>query len=463
MEITLEMKRPKEWPNWAGMGRRMRKPSQGMLSVFGGRGDAGVSEEMARQLWNEAAGLLEEVWATGAEELALRARAPNEETAAVLEAAAAAGVCSFAQTIEAARQFLLEQQGGRLHALVCKATGALIPFSSIRTLALNVVDEGHTAAVVRAEISLAKRPMVPLALLVARDLGAAAARLGAQASDLRVWHRMDPARAAEVLDDGTGSIRWFGQRREVTVVAARWVAGQTLRPWASSGTKRAAGMGRVLAGERRFGEREGWGELEGAHAKSLAGDLGALMSSLPGRRDEAAAGGATMGEEGEGELRDEVARREVAKHVARQLARTRSALATFALDGACERTIDVEQGDVLLDRHYDVVLVGSAARSWWGALGAWPYRLAGERVWGGASAAALQLASEAVFAGLETIARRPDGAALMTVMLQQAQSMDVARRALEGLVMTSEREPLVATVRELLPQLRRMLARPTGN
>lgn len=114
---------------------------------------------------------------------------------------------------------------------------------------------------------------------------------------------------------------------------------------------------------------------------------------------------------------------------------------------------------MLLDRRGEVVLVGSAARSWWGALGAWPYRLAGERVAAFLPCrAALQLASEAVVAGLAEVARRADGAALLPAMLQQARSPELGRRVLDGMVAATVREPIVAMVQELLPQVRAMLA-----
>lgn len=351
--------------------RRMRKMSQGML----GKGPAGAR---GAEVWNEVAPLLEEVWASGER----RGGAASPEAEAVLEVAEEAGVCSYAQTFEAARQFLRDRT--RLHALVCDALGERVAFEDILALRLQLVDEGHAAAVVRVTVELAGRGSLAIALLVARDLGAAAARLGAQASDLRVWHRLAPARATAVLGDGTGRIRWFGQEREVAIVATRWVEGQALR-FAACGEAAATRM-------------------------------------------------------------------------ARQLAITRSALATFAMDGACERTLDLAQGNAMVDRGGELVLVGSAARSWWGPLGAWPYRLASAALGEAVSAASLLLAGEAVLAGLSAVACRSRGAELARAMLHQARSEELGRRALDGLVSVSARDAVITTVRELLPHARAELA-----
>lgn len=351
--------------------RRMRKMSQGML----GKGPAGAR---GAEVWNEVAPLLEEMWASGER----RGGAASPEAEAVLEVAEEAGVCSYAQTFEAARQFLRDRT--RLHALVCDALGERVAFEDILALRLQLVDEGHAAAVVRVTVELAGRGSLAIALLVARDLGAAAARLGAQASDLRVWHRLAPARATAVLGDGTGRIRWFGQEREVAIVATRWVEGQALR-FAACGEAAATRM-------------------------------------------------------------------------ARQLAITRSALATFAMDGACERTLDLAQGNAMVDRGGELVLVGSAARSWWGPLGAWPYRLASAALGEAVSAASLLLAGEAVLAGLSAVACRSRGAELARAMLHQARSEELGRRALDGLVSVSARDAVITTVRELLPHARAELA-----
>lgn len=227
----------------------MRKLSQGMLGMIGGPGRIG-----RMHLWNEVAPLLETVWAADG----ARTDACAGEAEAMLQVAEAAGVCSFAQTIEGARQFLLEQGGARLLALARQERNEQLPYEAIRALTLNVVDEGHTAAVVRAEVALSKRPSLVLALLVARDLGTAAAKLSAQASDLRVWHRLSPRRAAEVMDEGTGGIRWFGQAREVPVIAAQWIEGETLFPSVfEGGEPRPAATGRGLAGALGGGERLG--------------------------------------------------------------------------------------------------------------------------------------------------------------------------------------------------------------
>lgn len=359
--------------------RRMRMMSQGML----GKGPAGAR---GAEVWNEVAPLLEEVWASGER----RSGAASPEAEAALEVAEAAGVCSYTQTFEAARQFLRDRT--RLHALVCDALGEregrsegkLIAFEDILALRLQLVDEGHTAAVVRVTVELAGRASLAIALLVARDLGAAASRLGAQASDLRVWHRLAPARATAVLGDGTGRIRWFGQEREVAIVATRWVEGQALR-FASCGE-------------------------------------------------------------------------EAATRMARQLAITRSALATFAMDGACERTFELEQGNAMVDRGGELVLVGSAARSWWGPLGAWPYRLASATLGASVSEGSLLLAGEAVLAGLSALACRSRGAELASAMLHQARSEELGRRALDGLVSADARAAVIATVRDLLPHARAELA-----
>jgi hypothetical protein len=411
-----------------GKGRRLRKVSQGMLEAFGGR--EGVArwghEERQAELWNEVAPILEEAWAINGERQRTSGAqlkiASEEEAEALLALAEAAGVCSFTQTIEAARQFLLEQEGARMLELVRKALGEPLPFEALRAMTLNVVDEGHTAAVVRAEISLARRPALVLALLVARDLGAAASRLGAQASDLRVWHRLSPRRAVEVLHEGTGRIRWFGQTREVPVIATRWIEGETLYPTVFQEPVRAKGTRDPLK----------IGDCLGASA------LGA--SAFPRLEIEARWGERAV----------------LTLCLARQLAELRSTLATFALDGACERMIDLDQGNAMLDRQGTVVLVGSAARSWWGSLGAWPYRLAATLVHD-ETAASRQLVAESVLAGLAMVTHRPDGEAIATSMLHQARSPELALRALDGLVTPAARDATLAAVQDLLPAARAQL------
>lgn len=433
--------------------RRMRKLSQGMLGMIGGRRSGRV------HLWNEVAPLLETVWAADGE----RTGACAGEAEAMLQVAEAAGVCSFAQTIEGARQFLLEQGGARMLALARQALNERLPYEAIRALTLNVVDEGHTAAVVRAEVALSKRPALVLALLVARDLGTAAAKLGAQASDLRVWHRMSPRRAAEVMDEGTGCIRWFGQAREVPVIAAQWIEGETLFPSVFEGLRH--GRRRQAAGSL--------GPLAGMSGSATTQDMGDVASeavAAVAAASEAAAGcgvcevvqDTPSGRMSREELAAKCGEREVlALCLARQLAELRSALATFALDGACERMIDLEQGNAMLDRQGTVVLVGSAARSWCGALGAWPYRLAGALMGPsrGEEIAVRPLVAEAVLAGLAAVARRPGGEAIAAAMLQQARSLDVGKRALEGLVPAEAREQIAAAVLELLPAAQAQLER----
>lgn len=439
-----------------GKARRMRKVSQGMLGMIGG------PERQGRQdLWNEVAPLLETVWAADGE----RTGACAGEAEVMLQVAEAAGVCSFAQTIEGARQFLLERDGARMLALVRQARNERLPYEAIRALTLNVVDEGHTAAVVRAEVALSKRPSLVLALLVARDLGTAAAKLGAQASDLRVWHRLSPRRAAEVLDEGTGCIRWFGQAREVPVIAAQWIEGETMFPSVFEGLRQgrrrqATGSPGPCAGEHSSATtREmGDGALEAAVAEAASGPVPMVVASGVCEAVQDTPSG-TMSRE---ELAARCGEREVlALCLARQLAEMRSALATFALDGACERMIDLEQGNAMLDRQGTVVLVGSAARSWWGALGAWPYRLAGALMGPARSEEILvrPLVAEAVLAGLAAVTRRPGGEAIATAMLQQARNLDVGNRALEGLVPAAARARIAAAVLELLPAAKAQLER----
>jgi hypothetical protein len=418
-----------------GKGRRLRKVSQGMLEAFGGRECVATwgHEERQAELWNEVAPILEEAWAVNGERQraggAQLKIASEEEAEALLALAEEAGVCSFAQTIEAARKFLLEQEGARMLELVRKALGEPLPFGAIRALTLNVVDEGHTAAVVRAEISLARRPAIVLALLVARDLGAAASRLGAQASDLRVWHRLSPRRAVEVLHEGTGRIRWFGQTREVPVIATRWIEGETLYPTVFQQPVRAKGTRDPL----KLSDRLGAAALGSALAASALGSALAA-AALPRLEIEARCGERAV----------------LTLCLARQLAELRSTLATFALDGACERMIDLDQGNAMLDRQGTVVLVGSAARSWWGSLGAWPYRLAATLVHDETSASR-HLVAESVLAGLAMVTHRPDGEAIATSMLQQARSLELARRALDGLVSATARDATLAAVQDLLP------------
>jgi hypothetical protein len=437
----------------------MRKVSQGMLGVFAGRGgmEAWGLEQRRAELWNDVAPILEKAWAVNGERQRVRCEglevASEEEAEALLALAEAAGLCSFAQTIEAARKFLLERDGARMLALVRKALDERLPFEAIRALTLNVVDEGHTAAVVRAEISLTSRPTLVIALLVARDLGAAASRLGAQASDLRVWHRMSPRRAAEILEDGTGGIRWFGQLREVPVIAARWIEGETLYPTVFEEPDEDPPRRRFAVGTRdrlelrappRPGDPD---EPDDRDDREQARSSGPTGTASARREIEA-----RCGERGE--------RAVLTMCLARQLAELRSALATFAPDGACERMIDLDQGNAMLDRQGTVVLVGSAARSWWGALGAWPYRLAAAMV-SGSTTAPRPLVAEAVLAGLATVARRPDGDAIASVMLQQAGDPDLARRALDGLLPPAARDATIASVQSLLPSaLAQLLRRP---
>lgn len=426
-----------------GKARRMRKVSQGMLGMIGG------PERQARQdLWNEVAPLLETVWAADGE----RTGACAGEAEAMLQAAEEAGVCSFAQTIEGARQFLLERGGARMLALVRQARNEQLPYEAIRALTLSVVDEGHTAAVVRAEVALSKRPSLVLALLVARDLGTAAAKLGAQASDLRVWHRLSPRRAAEVLDEGTACIRWFGQAREVPVIAAQWIEGETLFPSVFEGLR----QGRRRQAQGSFGHFAG---VSGTGTMQEIGDVASEAASEPAPLPVVSGVCEAVQDTPSGRMsREELAarcgeREVLALCLARQLAELRSALATFALDGACERMIDLEQGNAMLDRQGTVVLVGSAARSWCGSLGAWPYRLAGALMRPARSEeiAVRPLVAEAVLAGLAAVTRRPGGEAIAMAMLQQARNLDVGKRALEGLVPAEARAQIAAAVLELLP------------
>ena len=455
-EISGEMARR----GVTSQGRRLRKVSQGMLGLFGSR--EGVSswgkEERRAELWNEVAPLLEKAWAIDGERQRAGSYglkgASEEEAEALLALAEAAGVCSFAQTIDAARKFLLEQEGTRMLTLVRKALGERVPFEAIRAMTLNVVDEGHTAAVVRAEISLTRRAPLAIALLVARDLGAAAARLGAQASDLRVWHRMSPRRAAEVLEDGTGCIRWFGQNREVPVIAARWIEGETIHP----SVFEEAGPGiarRHAAGTRDPFIRNHVLELHEPRAPDhLEGPLEAPAEPTDGVLRNPLDNTASARLEVEARCGE---RPVLSMCLARQLAELRSALATFALDGACERMIDLDQGNAMLDRQGTLVLVGSAARSWWGSLGAWPYRLAGALVRG--SIAPPSLVAEAVLAGLAAVARRPDGDAIASAMLHQARDPELGRRALDGLIPPATRDATIASVQSLLPTAHAQLTR----
>jgi hypothetical protein len=318
----------------------------------------------------------------------------------VLAAAAAAGVCSFAQTLEAARSYLLGEGGTRLHTLACKASGARVPPEALRSVTLEGRDEGPAATVLLAQLVFNDRAPQAIALLVARDFGTAAARLSAQASDLRVWHRLAPTRAAAVFDESTGTVRWFGQVREVAVIAAQWCDGRALAP---------------TAAELGLAWRDG-AALDEARARDAAG----------------------------------------------KLAETRSALATFAADGACERTVDLAQGDVMVSSAGSLVLVGSAARSWWGPLGAWPYRLAacgGAATEPGLRPQRIAMLEHAVLSGLEAIAGRREGGALLSAMLAQAAQPEVGARALVGHIADEERGPVAALVQALLPAARARLLR----
>lgn len=356
------------------------------------------------ELWPAISPLLEQVWARSA--LGARFGAPptvaatQDDMESLLASAELAGVCSFAQTLEAATQYLLGEDGRCVQALASTAIGESVAFDSIRGLTLEPMDAGHTAGVIRLGITFTHRVPQWIALLVARDLGSAASRLGAMASDLRVWHRMSPSRATQVLDLGSGSIRWFGQQREVFIAATRWIEGRSLHSVAAAPAPTLC-------------SRDG----------SAKDDRDALYQ---------------------------------------QLAQTRSALATFAIDGACERTIDLRQGDVLAGADGSVVLVGSAARSWWGALGAWPYRLAALR-WAGAAlpvdasvrSAALQQVIGDVQTGLAVVRDRRDGLELLTVMLRQARDLDLSHRALEGVVDSADHTSLISAVQKAIAQTRR--------
>lgn len=356
------------------------------------------------EVWPAISPLLEQVWARSA--LGARIGAPPTVAAtqadmeSLLASAELTGVCSFAQTLEAATQYLLGEDGRCVQALASTAIGESVAFDSIRGLTLEPMDAGHTAGVIRLGITFTHRVPQWIALLVARDLGSAASRLGAMASDLRVWHRMSPSRATQVLDLGSGSIRWFGQQREVFIAATRWIEGRSLHSVAAAPAPTLC-------------SRDG----------SAKDDRDALYQ---------------------------------------QLAQTRSALATFAIDGACERTIDLRQGDVLAGADGSVVLVGSAARSWWGALGAWPYRLAALR-WAGAAlpvdasvrSAALQQVIADVQTGLAVVRDRRDGLELLTVMLRQARDLDLSHRAIEGVVDSGDHTSLISAVQKAIAQTRR--------
>jgi hypothetical protein len=382
--------------------RHHRLVSQGMLGVYGGRGCLGAWEQPRARasLWGAIAPTLETEWARGSRSARARYEQPiaafsAEQVEAVLALAEAAGLCSFAQTLEAASDYLLGDDGSRLHALACKSIGERVPFDAIRGVSLEPIDAGHTASVMRVGLTFADRGPQWLALLVARDLGAAASRLSAQASDLRVWHRLSAAHAPEIFDDGTGRIRWFDQIREVVIVAARWIDGRAVQLRDSA--------------------------------------TGPLLSAVAGEP-----------------LTDPDA-----SILAQRLAIARSALATFALDGACERTLDLEQGNVLATAANEVVLVGSAARSWWGPLGAWPYRLAAVTLPVASSSASapasLHRAVEAVRAGLTGVLLRTHGPDVLSVMLRQARSMELAQRALEGLAPVAARDLVIRAIQAALP------------
>ncbi|MEZ4363615.1 MAG: hypothetical protein R3B48_25790 [Kofleriaceae bacterium] len=367
---------------WLGGRNLLQSASQGMLECQArpGRTPPPFSPRAAAQL--------EELWSRGRR--SERERATDADIERVLSLAASVGVCSFAQALEAARAFLLSDGGGLLHRVASEAAGARVRMDAIAGVTFEAESEGPTATVLRTQVLLSGQEPVTLALLVARDLGTAAARLSAQASDLRVWHRAAPRRAARVLEEGSGRVRWFGQVRELAVVASAWVPGRAL--------------GRGAAGLE-------W-------------------------RDEG------------GPLQDEL---RVA--LARKIAETRSALATFAADGACERTFHADQGEVLVTAAQELVLVGSAARSWWGPLGAWPYRLAAA-----VGAASEPLLAEVVLAGLAVVRERREGRELLSAMLHQAGEESLPARALAGLVRAEDRDAITAMVRGVLPSARVRLA-----
>ncbi len=441
---------------------RMRKVSQGMLGMLARSGGAGLEQaERRAEVWQEVAPILEEMWAVGSEADAppggqqrgggamapppldepprRRARASEAEAREVLELAEAAGVCSYAQTIEAARRFLLEDEAAKLVELVGLARGEWTRLEELGGVELDVVDEGHAAAVVRVVVAVPERQPVRMALLVARDLGEATVRLSAQASDLRVWHRMAPGRATAVLGEGSGRIRWFGQAREVAVVATRWIDGEPIRgrgqqdgsPLSGARTTPADPFLALGSGIQPALEEEGMSEA----SCELRTEQ---MTAVSGRRTE------TLLTSERRALRPPAC-------MATRLAETRSALATFALDGACERTIDLAQGHAMVSRRGEIILVGSAARSWCGPLGAWPYRLAGATL-GDALPCdeELMLAGDAMLAGLSILAKRCDGTALVTAMLQQACSPELARRALD-VVNPDDRDRVMSVIQTLLP------------
>jgi hypothetical protein len=232
-------------------------------------------------------------------------------------------VRSFAQGLEAASELLLADEAARLRAIAARVAGDRVELADVQHLALEAIKEGHTASIIRARVALAGRAPIAFVLNVARDATAAAERLAALADDLRAWHAIDPRAAAEVLDQETARIRWFGGERRIPIVVTSWLEADELHVTQDA-------VHRVL--------------------EFVPG----TASAVPGIR---------------GELLD-------AGSVIATVSALRTRLATFDCGEVCEREHELNNGDIVIDRTLAPALVGSAARRWRGPIGAWPYRLA---------------------------------------------------------------------------------------
>ncbi len=305
--------------------------------------------------WPRLAPLVEDVWNrhAGGERPRIErdfAHVPAALVETTLDLAEQAGVRSFAQGLEAASEFLLSDDATRLCVIAARVAGERVDVANVQHLTLEAIKEGHTASIIRARVLLENRPPVAFVLNVARDATAAAKRLAALAADLRAWHSIDSHAAAEVLDEETGQIRFFGGERQIPIVVTSWIEADELHV-----TRDA--LHRVL--------------------EFVPGSA----SAVPGIR---------------GEVLDE----DACTRVIAATASLRTRLVTFGNSEVCEREHELNNGDVVIDRTFAPILVGSAARTWRGPIGAWPYRLAGlsardehaavaRRIWLGRSAAAL--------------------------------------------------------------------------
>lgn len=329
--------------------------SEGLLGAWQSLGWANARRELGPEVawWRALAPLVEDVWNRCAEREAMDVSEPYRAAVALmprcrqapalpsealvrdmLQAARDAGVRSFSQGLEAARDYVLGDGGTRLARILGAAVARPIELEEVRSVRLVAVREGHTSGVVHLRAGLAGGTSVDVGLNVARDRTGAARALAAMTEDLRTWHAMAPGRVAAVLDQDVGRIRWFGQTRTVPITAVSWIPGDELH------------VIRADDGAARFQAVRGF--VHGAHA--VPAIRGVLLDAARSR------------------------------DIGRQLVALETRLAAYGDDGTVTASaIELNHGDAVLVGAGDaakVALVGSAGRSWRGPLAAWPYRMA---------------------------------------------------------------------------------------